>query len=97
MYAEDINPLIIRFETEKGEFPVEVQNEIRAMYNHLARAALADNEEKVAENLDKMQSHSKRALMDCFKYICMLCDDNYRDFMKRYESIDLTYINQGLF
>ena len=32
MYIEDINPFIVRFEVSKGEFPIEVQNEIRAIY-----------------------------------------------------------------
>ena len=72
-------------------------SQIRAMYNHLVRAAIADEEKQIITNLNKMESHSKRALIDCFKYTCMLCDDNYRDFMKRYEAIDLTYINQGQF
>ena len=97
IYIEDINPFVIRFETTKGEFPVEIQNEIRAIYNHLARAALANDDCQIVENLDKMMSHSKRALIDCFKYMCVICDDNYRDFMKRYEAVDLTYLDEGRF
>ena len=68
MYIEDINPFIVRFEVSKGEFPIEIQNEIRAIYGHLVRAAMSDTPEQVLRNIDKMKSHSKRALLDCFKY-----------------------------
>lgn len=78
-------------------FPVEVLNEIRAIYGHIVRAAMADNEEDVSRNIGKMKSHSKRALLDCLKYIGIIYHDEYVDFMKRYESVDLTYINKGSF
>lgn len=97
MYIEDINPFIVRFEVSKGEFPAELQNEIRAIYGHLIRASMANTPEQVQRNIEKMKSHSKRALLDCFKYTSILCSDNYDSFMKRYESIDLTYLENGKF
>ena len=97
MYIEDINPFIVRFEVSKGEFPIEVQNEIRAIYGHLVRATMATSSEQVLRNIEKMKSHSKRALLDCFKYTSILCSDNYDDFMNRYENIDLTYLENGQF
>lgn len=103
MYIEDINPFIVRFETAKSEFPVEVQNEIRAIYGHLIRATMpkdpdADpDEDVVARNISRIKSHSKRALLDCFKYTSIVFSDNYEDFMTRYEGIDLTYIEEGRF
>lgn len=97
MYIEDINPFIVRFEVSKGEFPAELQNEIRAIYGHLIRASMADTPEQIQRNIEKMKSHSKRALLDCFKYTSILCSDNYDNFMKRYEGIDLTYLENGAF
>lgn len=97
MYIEDINPFIVRFEVSKGEFPIEVQNEIRAIYGHLVRATMATSSDQVFRNIEKMKSHSKRALLDCFKYTSILCSDNYDDFMNRYENIDLTYLDNGKF
>lgn len=97
MYIEDINPFIVRFEVSKGEFPVEVQNEIRAIYGHLVRATMSETAEQVQRNIDKMRSHSKRALLDCFKYTSILCADNYNDFMQRYKGVDLTYLEDGEF
>lgn len=97
MYIEDINPFIVRFEVAEGEFPSEVQNEIRAMYGHLVRAAMAETSDQISNNIEKMKSHSKRALLDCFKYTSILCSDEYDRFMKRYEGIDLTYLDEGKF
>lgn len=97
MYIEDINPFIVRFEVSKGEFPIEVQNEIRAIYGHLVRATMATSSDQVLRNIGKMKSHSKRALLDCFKYTSIICSDNYDDFMNRYENIDLTYLKNGQF
>ena len=96
-YIEDINPFVVQFESQKNEFPSEVLNEIRAIYGHIVRAAIAENDEDVARNIKKMKSHSKRALLDCLKYIGIIYHDEYIDFMKRYESIDLTYIDNGNF
>lgn len=82
MYIEDINPFIVRFEVSKGEFPAELQNEIRAIYGHLVRASMANTPEQIQRNIEKMKSHSKRALLDCFKYTSIICSDNYDSFMK---------------
>lgn len=97
IYYEDINPFIVQFEILKNEFPIEIQNEIRAIYGHLVRASIAHNDEDVERNIAKMRSHTKRALFDCFKYSCILISDKYNAFFKRYQGIDLTYINRGHF
>ena len=97
MYIEDINPFIVRFETAKTEFPIEIQNEIRAIYGHLVRASMSTDKKLVSENIEKMHAHSKRALRDCFKYNSIVLSDKYDEFMSRYEGIDLTYIEEGEF
>jgi hypothetical protein len=53
MYIEDINPFIVRFEVTKGEFSAEIQNEIRALYGHLVRAAMAESS-KMVQNRKKI-------------------------------------------
>ena len=72
VYLDDINPFIVQFEILKNEFPIELQNEIRAMYGHLARAAIAATPEEAERNLAKIKSHTKRALLDCYKYSCII-------------------------
>ena len=97
IYLEDINPLIVQFEVLRNEFPIELQNEIRAIYGHLARAAIATSEVEVQNNIAKIKSHTKRALLDCYKYSCIIFTDCYSDFFVRYKGIDLSYLENGKF
>lgn len=96
-YLEDINPFIVQFEILKNEFPIEVQNEIRSMYGHLCRAAIAEDKDTVKRNLEKIKSHSKRALLDCYKYSCIVFLDKYEEFFRQYKNVDLSYIKDGEF
>lgn len=67
------------------------------MYGHLARAAIAETPEQAERNIQKIKSHTKRALLDCFKYSCVIFSDSYTDFFKRYEGVDLSYLEDGRF
>lgn len=96
-YLDVINPFIIQFEILKNEFPVELQNEIRAIYGHLSRASVAEDEDQVRQNIQKMKSHTKRALLDCYKYSCIIYTDGYMDFFERYKGVDLSYVHAGRF
>lgn len=97
MYIEDINPFIVRFEVESREFPAEILNEIRAVYGHIARVAMSETDEQVCRNIEKMKGHSKRALLDCFKYTSIMCSDEYESFMSRYGNVDMTFVDEGRF
>lgn len=97
VYLEDINPFIVQFEILKNEFPIELQNEIRSMYGHLCRASIATDEDTIKRNIQKLKSHSKRALLDCYKYSCIVYLDKYDEFFAKYRNIDLTYIDNGTF
>ena len=96
VYLDDINPFIVQFEILKNEFPIELQNEIRAMYGHLARAAIAATPEEAERNLAKIKSHTKRALLDCYKYSCIIFSDQYEEFFRDYHGVDLTYLEDGI-
>lgn len=96
-YIEDINPFIVQFEVLKNEFPIELQNEIRAIYGHLARASIAETPEVAERNIQKIKSHTKRALLDCYKYSCIILTDNYVSFFDRYKGVDLSYLEKGTF
>lgn len=96
-YLDTINPFIVQFEILKNEFPIAIQNEIRAIYGHIVRAAVAEDEKTVQQNIGKIKSHTKRAVLDCYKYICIAYADNYTNFFERYHGVDLSYINNGRF
>lgn len=97
VYIEDINPFIVQFEVIKGEFPIEIQNEIRAIFGHLARASIADSPYVAERNIQKIKSHTKRALLDCYKYSCVIFSDKYSSFFERYKGTDLSYLKKGKF
>ena len=97
MYLEDVNPFIVQFEVLRNEFPIELQNEIRAIYGHLARASIAESEEEVSKNISKIKSHTKRALLDCYKYSCIIFTDYYSNFFIQYKGVDLSYLENGKF
>lgn len=87
-YANIVNPLIVEYEVEKNEFPIEILNEVRAIIGHIVRATATKDEEEIAENIKKAHSHVKRAMLDGFKYLCVIYDDRYWDFYARYDTVD---------
>lgn len=93
-YANVISPLIVEYEVEKNEFPVEILNEIRAIVGHVVRAAATKDDAEVSENIKKAHSHAKRATLDGYKYLCVTYDDRYWEFFSRYNNID--WISSGL-
>lgn len=87
-YGDVLAPRIIEYEVERCEFPVEVLNEIRAIYAHIYRASVASNNQDIEGNIGKAKSHSKRAVLDCYKYLCVTYDRYYHEFFKRFGYIN---------
>ena len=96
-YINVISPFIMQLEVLDGEFPVEIINEIRAIFGHLSKSHLSDDEAKVDRNLSKAEGHVKRAILDCYKYLCFAYDDKYEEFGKYYASVDLSDVDNGDF
>lgn len=98
-YNEKIIPLIVLLEVSDGEYPVEILNEIRAMLNHLANLAVMQqaSHQQIDEEINKIFSHYKRALFDCYKYLCISEIDKYTLFCKQYKYVDLSLIEDGVF
>lgn len=72
IYRDTIQPLIINIEQMSLRFPVEILNEIRALYTHLSSAFSAEDANGVISNIEKMKRHTKRAVLDCFKNSCII-------------------------
>lgn len=96
-YNKEIVPLIVTLEVTDGEYPVEVMDEIRAMMNHLANISLISDSLEIDREIEKIFSHYKRALLDCYKYLCISEIDNYNHFCKQYRFVDLTLVDNGDF
>jgi hypothetical protein len=89
-YISIIAPLIMQIEVLDGKFPVEILNEIRAVFAHLSKSHLADDNAVVERNLSKADSHIKRAIIDCYKYLCFAYDNKYEEFDTIYANVDLS-------
>lgn len=96
-YINTISPFILQLETLDGEFPVEILNEIRAIFTHISRCSLAETSEVYEDNIVKAERHVKRAILDCHKYVCVAYDEHYRRFDRLYKSVDLSVVDNGDF
>lgn len=96
-YLSVISPFIIQLETLDGEFPVEILNEIRSIFTHLARCNSTEKEQIYEENIIKAERHVKRAVLDCFKYLCVTYDEYYRSFTRLNRNVDLSFVDNGHF
>lgn len=97
LYINLINPLIIQYEILAEEFPIEIQNEIRSIFTHLSRCTIKTKEHAINLNLSKAKSHTKRAVLDCYKFNCLAYSDFYNNFMQYYQSVGLSLIDNGKF
>lgn len=96
-YLDTIAPLTKQLELNDGEYPVEILNEIRAIFTHFARCQATDVIEEKVDNIKRAKSHEKRALLDCFKYLCVSYDDQYKEFQNLYKNVDLSVVDNGVF
>ena len=103
-YRNIIRPYIAFLELFDGEFPVEILNEIRAVFQHLARCYYNEGtqdavitQDDIEKNIQKAKGHIHRALLDCFKYSCLTLFDEYQMFMRAYRYVDLSSLDNGEF
>ena len=87
-YGDILIPRLAEYEVELRCFPVEILNEIRAIYAHLYRASVSETETGIGGNIAKAKSHSKRAVLDCYKYLCVAHDDRYHEFLRKYRYVN---------
>lgn len=72
-------------------------NEIRAVFSHIAKAYVCENEKVAWENVNKAKGHIKRAQLDAYKYMCYGFSKYYMEFRELYKNVDLSYVNNGDF
>lgn len=97
VYLDVIAPFITKLETLEGKFPVELFNEVRAIFTHLARCYKTSDQSVIDDNITKAERHVKRATLDCFKFMCFALDNQYHTFEKMYKYVDLSLIDNGEF
>lgn len=101
-YRLIIRPFISILELLDENFPVEILNEIRAIFQHLSRCYYCidyDNIpiENIKKEISKANGHINRALFDCFKYSCLSLYDEYERFTTAFKDVDLSLLDNGEF
>lgn len=96
-YLEIICPFIVLLEAEDNEFPIEIMNEIRAIFTHIARCEMSSDETVKENNVEKARNHLKRAILDCFKYSCLTYNNKRKQLRDDYRKADLHLIDNGTF
>ena len=96
-YHNSIKIFIGQLEVLQNKFPVEILNEIRAVFSHIAKAYVCNSKEVAWENVNKAKGHIKRAQLDAYKYMCYAFRKYYIEFRELYKNVDLSHVNNGEF
>lgn len=70
-----------------------MSNEIRAIFTHLSRYKIQGNDADVTA----AENHVKRAVLDCFKYLCISIAERVQEFRDEYKKVDLKLADNGKF
>ena len=92
-YETVIAYFIAELEVRDNEYPIEVFNEIRATFTHLSRYKLNNS----VADLISAERHIKRAILDCFKYMCISFAEEVKEFRESYRKVDLKIADNGKF
>ena len=90
-YQDIIAPFIVELEVRDKEYPIEIFNEIRSIFTHLSRYKIQGSESDVMS----AENHTKRAILDCFKYLCISIAERIDMFRQDYRKVDLKLANNG--
>lgn len=92
-YQEVIAPFIVELEVRDTAYPIEIFNEIRSIFTHLSRYKLQNSE----DDIRSAENHIKRAILDCFKYLCISISEKVNSFRREYKKVDLGLADNGRF
>ncbi len=92
-YQDVIAPLIATLEVLDSEYPIEIFNEIRSIFLHLSRYKVQHSEKDVFT----AKRHVKRAILDCYKYICVSYAEKLEEFRVEYKEVNLNLADNGNF
>lgn len=92
-YQEIIAPFIVELEVRDIEYPIEIFNEIRSIFTHLSRYKLQNSE----KDITSAENHIKRAILDCFKYLCISISEKIASFREGYKKVNLGLADNGNF
>lgn len=77
-YLETLVPLFITIEAQAASFPIELLNEIRGIFTHMAKYKVNGS----VSDLRMAESHISTAVVDAYKYFCITVVDKYETIIK---------------
>ena len=92
-YQDIIAGFIAELEVRDVEYPIEIFNEIRSIFTHLSRYKIQNKN----KDLYAAERHIKRAILDCFKYMCISYAEEVKNFRNSYKKVDLKIADNGKF
>lgn len=97
-YRITVKPLIATIEATYERFPIQIFNEIRALFDHIAHCYSPDAQpEKIENEITRSESHLYRIIFDCFKFLNVKAKDELDLFEKQTRNVDLPSISNGEF
>lgn len=97
-YRNVAKPLMEELYLRIGEYPVNCQNEIRALNDHIARCYRDGVDETIiAKELDKAAGHIQRLVYDCLKQLNVLMFEDIERIERKTYSYKWLYIDGGRF
>ena len=97
-YNGTIKDLLADIESRYQKFPLTVYNEIRAVFDHIARCYHKDfKDNQINIEVEKAKGHIKRIIFDCYKYLYVYQNRSFNKFEKRTKNVDLRSIDDRRF
>lgn len=97
-YNTTVKPLIATIEASYEQFPIQIFNEIRALFDHIARCYNPNiNAESINNEINRSESHLYRIMFDCFKFLNVKAKDEVNKFERQTKNVDLPSISNGEF
>lgn len=96
-YHRHIRPLLAALEIETSREYVELQNEIRAAFDHIARTYINISDDDIEHNHRCALGHLQRVELDILKHLNICFHTKSNKFFTSVSKYDLSRINNGAF
>ncbi len=97
-YNGTIKDLLADIESRYQKFPVPIYNEIRAVFDHVARCY--DNsfsENAINHEVSLAEGHIRRIIFECYKYLYVYQNKYFQKFERKTNNVDLRSIDDRKF
>jgi hypothetical protein len=97
-YNGTIKELLADIESRYQKFPIIIYNEIRAVFDHIARCYNNDfSDKQIEKEVEKAEGHIKRIVFDSYKLLYVFQNKTFIKFEKKTKNVDLRSIDDRRF